>query len=136
MFDFTIKYETGNSNKATDALSHFPFNPSCDSKSELTNSDEVEMISYSLVCDEAEVIPYSLVCEALDQCLNGSKISKDLKQEVQDFSCVAQSLVEEEDKEEIVSKVNAVSIFGKITPEKMKEEHQKDLILKLVYKQV
>ena len=45
-------------------------------------------------------------------------------------------MVEEEDKEEIVSIMNAVSLFGKVTPEEMKEEHQKDLILKLVYKQV
>ena len=36
----------------------------------------------------------------------------------------------------IVSTVNAVSVFGKITPEEMKEEQQKDLILKLLYKQV
>ena len=83
------------------------------------------MISYSSTCDEVEVIPYSLVCEALDQC-----------QEAQDISCAVQSLVEEEDKEEIVSTVNAVSVFGKITLEEMKEEQQNDLILKLVYKQV
>ena len=59
-----------------------------------------------------------------------------MKQETQDIGCVVQSLVEEEDKEEIVSVVDAVSIFGKVTPEEMKEEQQKDLILKLVYKQV
>ena len=74
-------------------------------KSELTDSNEVEVISYSLVCNEVEVILYSSVCGALDQCLNGSKIPKDLKQEAQDISCVVQSLVEEEDKEEIVSTV-------------------------------
>ena len=94
------------------------------------------MISYSSTCDEVEVIPYSLVGEALDLCLNGSKIPEDLKQEAQDISCVVQSLVEEEDKEEIVSIVNAISIFGKVTPEEMKEEQQKNPILELVYKQV
>ena len=36
----------------------------------------------------------------------------------------------------IVSKVNAVSIFGKVPLEEMKEEQQKDPILRLVYKQV
>ena len=79
-----------------------------------------------------------LVCEAFDQCLNGSKIPEDLKQEAQEISCVVQSIVEEEDKQEIdkiVSEVNAFSVFGKVTPEEM-EEQQKDLILKLVYKQV
>ena len=50
--------------------------------------------------------------------------------------------MEEEDKQneeelkEIVSEVNAVSIFGKISPEEMKEEQQKDPILRLVYKYV
>ena len=76
---------------------------------------------------------------ALDQCLSGSKIPEDLKQEVQEISCVVQSIVEEEDKQEIdkiVSVVDAVSIFGKITPEEKMDEQQKDLILKLVYKQV
>ena len=99
-----------------DALSHHPFNPSCDSESESTDSDEVEVIAYSSICDEVETIPYLSVCGALDQCLNGSKIPEDLKQEAQNISCVVQSLVEEEDKqeiEEIVSIVDAVSILAK-----------------------
>ena len=83
-----------------------------------------------------------MVCEALDQCLNGFKIPEVLKQEAQDISCAVQSIVEEEDKQyeeelkEIVSKVNAVSVFGKVSPDEMKEEQQKDLILGLVYKYV
>ena len=81
LFDFTIRYQTGHSNRATDALSHHPFNPSCDFKTESTDSDEVEVISYSATCNGVETIPYSLVCEALDQCLNGSKIPEVLKQE-------------------------------------------------------
>ena len=32
-FNFTTKYQTGNSNKAADALSHHPINPTCDSES-------------------------------------------------------------------------------------------------------
>ena len=139
MFDFTIKYQTGHSNRAADTLSHCPFNPSCNSESESTDSDEVEVISYSATCDGVETVPYSSVCEALDQCLNGSKTPEDLKQEVQEISCAVQSIVEEEDKQEIdkiVSIVDAVSIFGKVTPEEMKEEQQKDPILELVYKQV
>ena len=60
----------------------------------------------------------------------------------QDISCAVQSIVEEEDKEyeeelkEIVRKVNAVSVSGKVSPEEMKEEQQKDPNLGLVYKQV
>ena len=139
MFNFTIKYQTGHSNRATDTLSHHPFNPFCNFKSESTDGNEVDVISYSATCDEVEAIPYSLVCEALDQCLNGSKIPEDLKQEVQGISCVVQSIEQEEDNQEIdkiVSMVDAVSIFGKVTPEEIKEEQQKDPILKLVYKQV
>ena len=83
-----------------------------------------------------------MVCEALDQCLNGSKIPEVLKQEAQDISCAVQSIVEEKDKQyeeelkEIVSELNAVSIFGKVSLKEMKEEQQKDPILGLVYKQV
>ena len=90
-------------------------------------------------CNEVETIPYLLVCEALDQCLNGSKIPEVLKQEAQDISCAVQSIVEEkyeQYEEEIVSKVNAVSVFGKVSLEEMKEEQQKDPILRLVYKQI
>ena len=57
----------------------------------------------------------------------------DLKTEAQNISCVVQSIVEEEDKDEIVSKLNAVSIFEQATPEKMEEEQQKDPILELIY---
>ena len=38
--------------------------------------------------------------------------------------------------EEIVSTLNVVSFFEKVTSEVMKEEQQNDLILKLVYQQV
>ena len=142
LFDFTIKYQTGRSNRATDTLSRRPFNPSCDFETESTDSNEVEVISYSATSNEVETIPYSVVCEALDQCLNGSKIPEVLKQEAQDISCAVQTIVEEEDKlyeeelKEVVSKINAVSIFGNVCPEEMKEEQQKDPILRLVYKYV
>ena len=67
------------------------------------------------------------------------KIPENLKQEAKEISCVVQLIVEEEDKQEIdkiVSEIDAVSVFGKVTPEEMKEEQQKDPILELVYKQV
>ena len=61
--------------------------------------------------DEVEVISYSSVCEALDQCLNSTKLPHDLKQEAHNISCAVQSIIEEEDKDEMVSTLNAVSIF-------------------------
>ena len=48
------------------------------------------------------------------QCLNSSKISEDLKQKAQNISCAVQSTSGiERDKEEIVTTLNAVSIFWK-----------------------
>ena len=43
LFDFTIKYQTGHSNRATDALSCHPFNPSCNFENESTDSNEVDL---------------------------------------------------------------------------------------------
>ena len=48
LFNFVIKYQTGHSNRATDALSHCPFIPSCDNsftKSEV-DSEEFEVIHF------------------------------------------------------------------------------------------
>ena len=49
---------------AEDALSHCPFNPTCDESFTETKVDS----------DECEVISYSSVCEAVDLCLNSTKI--------------------------------------------------------------
>ena len=59
---------------------------------------------------ECKVISYSSVCEAVDLCLNSTKIPEDLKQGVQDINC---AIMEEEDMNEdkIVSSLNAVSTF-------------------------
>ena len=122
LFDFVIKYQTGQSNRATDALSRHPFNPTCDDSFTESKTDS----------EECEVISYSLVCEAVDLCLNSTQIPKDLKQEVQNISC---SIMEEEDinEDKIVSILNDVSTFEHVTPKQMAEEQQKDPTLKLVY---
>ena len=92
LFNFVIKYQTGHSNRDAGAHSDCPFIPSCDieSKSE-TDSDEVKVISYSLVC------------EAIDECLNSTKVPENLKQEAQNINCSVQSIAEGEDKDEVVS---------------------------------
>ena len=114
LFDFVIKYQTGQSNRATDTLSHHPFNPSCDDSFAESQADS----------DECEVISYSSVCEAVDLCLNSIKIPKDLKQQVQDISC---AIMEEEDinENEIVSNINAVSTFEHVTPKQMANSSKK-----------
>ena len=125
LFNFVIKYQTGQSNRAADALSHHPFNPTCNKS--ITESEANS--------DECEVISYSSVCEAVDLCLNSTKIPEDLKQGVQDISC---AIMEEEDMNEdkIVSSLNAVSTFEHVTPKQMSEEQQKDPTLELVYQLV
>ena len=125
LFDFTIKYQTGRSNRATDALSRRPFNPSFDDSFSESKTDS----------NECEVISYSSVCEAVDLCLNSAKIPEDLKQQVQDIGC---AIIEEEDinESDIVSEINAVSTFEHITAQQMSEEQQKDPTLELVYQLV
>ena len=122
LFDFVIKYQTGHSNRAADALSCRPFNLTCDDSftESKANSEELEVISYSWVY------------EAVDLCLNGIKIPKGLKHEVQNISC---AIMEEEDinEDKIFSSLNAVSTFEHVTPEQMAEEQQKDPTLELVY---
>ena len=122
LFNFVIKYQTGQSNRATYALSCHPFNPTYDDSFSESKANS----------DECKVISYSLVCEAVDLCLNNIKIPKDLKQGVQDISC---AIMEGEDMSEdkIVSSLNAVSTFKHVTPKQMAEEQQKDPTLELVY---
>ena len=126
LFNFVIKYRTGCFKRAIDALSCHPFNSLChDSTSQSeTNIDEVEIISYTSVC------------EAIALCLNSTKISGNLKQEAQNISCAMQPIIEEKDKDEIVSNLNSVSIFDKVTPKKMAEEQQKEPTLELIYQLV
>ena len=125
LFDFVIKYRTGQSNRATDALSCRPFNLTWNKSFTESKAD-----SY-----ECEVISYSSVCEAVDLCLNSTNITKDLKQGVQDSNC---AIMEGEDMSEdkIFSSVNAVSTFKHVTPKQMAEEQQKDPTLELVYQLV
>ena len=125
LFNFVVKYQTGWSNRAADALSCHPFNPTCDNS--FTESEANS--------EECEVISYSLVFEAVDICFNSTKIPEDLKQEVQNISC---AIMEGEDMNEdkIVSSLNAVSTFKHVTPKQMAEEQQKDPTLKLVYQLV
>ena len=120
LFDFTIYYWTGRSNKATNALGIHPHN------------DEDSKIESGSDCDELEVISYSSVCEVVDIYLNTTKVLDDLKKEALSISCMIQLIMEEEDAEEIQSILNSVSVFNLVTPEDMVEEQKKDPLLGLV----
>ena len=69
LFDFDIKYRSGKSNQATDALNHHPM-----TDSEIlsnTESDGYTTISYAVMCDD------------LSEVIKGEKLPLDLKRAVQ-----------------------------------------------------
>ena len=82
LFIFTIKYRTGISNKATDALSQHQVNLDSSSDSETDNN-------------KVDVNSHSSDCEVGDLHLNGTKVSSDLKITIQNISCVVEPLVKE-----------------------------------------
>ena len=68
LFDFDIKYRSGKSNQAADALSHRPMTDEILSD---TESDGYETISYTVMCDD------------LSEVIKGEKLPLDLKRAVQ-----------------------------------------------------
>ena len=85
---FTLYYQTGMSNKATDALSRHP------------HTEEETKLERGSDCNVVEIILYSSICEVVDEYLNIIKVPDDLKKEALSISCMVQSIVEEEDAEE------------------------------------
>ena len=83
-------------------------------------------------CSELEVISYSLICEVVDEYLSTTKVPDDLKKEALSISCTIQSIVEEEDVEEIQGMLNSGSVLNQVIPEDMAEEQKRDPILGLV----
>ena len=67
-----------------------------------------------------------------DEYLNTTKVPDDLKKEAVSISCAIQSVVEEEDAEEIQGMHNSVSVLNQVTPEDMVEEQKINPILGLV----
>ena len=67
LFNFTIHYQTGRSNKATDVLSRHPH-----------TKEEIEKERGSDY-DEVEVISYSSFCQVVDEYHNTTKVPDDLK---------------------------------------------------------
>ena len=119
LFDFTILYQTGRSNRAANALSRHPH-----------TEEEINREKGS-DCDEVEVISYSSVCKVFDEYLNTTKLPGDLKK-AQSISCTIQLIVEEEDAEEIQGMLNSVFVLNQVTPGDMAEEQKRDSVLGLV----
>ena len=79
-----------------------------------------------------EAKSYSSICEVVDEYLNTTKVPNHLKKEPPSISCTVQSIVEEEDAEEIQGMLNSVSVLNQVTTEDMAEEQKRDPILALV----
>ena len=80
LFDYTIHYQTGRSNKAANALSRCPH-------------DDDSIIKSGSDSDEVEVISYSSVCEVVKSYLETTKILDDLKKEALSISCAINQLL-------------------------------------------
>ena len=119
LFNFTIHYRTGRSNRTANALSRHPH-----TKEDIDRERGSD-------CDEVEVIPYASACEVVDEYLNTTKVPDDLKWEAQSISCAIQSIMEE-DTEEIKGMLNSVSVLNQVTPQDMAEEQKRESILGLV----
>ena len=72
------------------------------------------------------------MCEVVNEYLNTTKVPDDLKKEALSISCAVQSIVEEEDVEEIQSMLNSLSVLNQVTPENRTEEQKRDSILGLI----
>ena len=121
LFDFTIHYRMGRSNRAADALGRHP------------HTEEKMNKERGSDCDEVEIILYSSVCKVVDKYLHTTKVPDDLKKEALSISCTIQPIMKEEDVKEIQGMLNSVSVLNQVTPEDMVKEQKRDPILELAY---
>ena len=106
LFDFDIKYRTGKSNQAADALSCHP-NSSVDMSSDRGSEEEYETISYEVISND------------LTEVIDGIKIPIDLKNEIQ-------KSIHEEPKGESVN-IQGTSAKVDVSPEMMRQAQEEDL---------
>ena len=121
LFDFDIKYRTGKSNQAADALSHHP-------KSSVDISSDRE----SEENEEYETLSYEVISDDLTELIDGIKIPIELKKKIQ------RSIHEEPQKESdnIQGTSTMVDVLSKVSPEMMRQAQEEDLEISKVRRYV
>ena len=116
LFDFDIKYRSGKSNQAADALSHRPMTDDILSD---TESDGYETVSYTVMCDD------------LSEIIKGEKLPLDLKRAVQ-----AEISQQAPDSRKINAHSGMVDVLSRVTPSMMKEAQEEDVDISKIIRYV
>ena len=107
LFDFDVKYRTGKSNQAADALNHHP-------KSIEDSSSDVESKEY-------KTILYTLVNGDLTNIVNRVTLPIDIKQEIQ------RNIQDNPEENTIKSSSTIGDVPSKVSPEIMRQAQREDL---------
>ena len=108
LFDLNIKYRSGKSNQAADALSHHP-----KADSEIFSNAE---------SDEYKTISYTVMCDDLSEVIKGEILPLDLKRAVQ-----TEISQQAPDSGKIIVHSEMVDVLSRVTPSIMKEAQEEDI---------